>query len=141
MIISQKACVASGFFDLFSDGRSKSVWGFFRGPVDVCLGWSIRCDVGLVWLVYGRVATWSGSSCAGEGWAATASLLFRFSEAQHCNSLDVPHIGIRNIRARLCHVIGNMPGTWLASRGWVVTFGGYVADANLFPYEFIQRTL
>ena len=45
----------SAFLILRNGARGEQFWE----PADICLGWSILCDVELVWLVYGRVGTWS----------------------------------------------------------------------------------
>lgn len=53
----------SAFLILRNGARGELFWE----PAGICLGWSILCDVGLVWLVYGRVAALSGRSCV-CGW-------------------------------------------------------------------------
>ena len=47
--------VNSAFLLLWNRARGELFWE----PADICLGWSILCDMGLVWLVYGRVGIWS----------------------------------------------------------------------------------
>ena len=41
------------FLLLWNGARGELLWE----PADVCLGWSILCDVELVWLVYGLMDT------------------------------------------------------------------------------------
>ena len=57
LIMSWSEAFASGEFKLFWACRNRGTWRLFCGAAAVCLSWSIRCDVELVWSCYASVAT------------------------------------------------------------------------------------
>ena len=62
----------SAFLLLWNGARGEHFWE----PADICLGWSILCDMELVWLVYGRMAALPESSCV-YGWFGGRSARFK----------------------------------------------------------------